>query len=358
MPRPKKEQPNHAGGLYEVKITTGKGLDGKLLRKSFYSAISKDDARRQADEWKVQREIANRTGIGASGRIKNFGAWAAAWLESKKDTVKPYTYQNTYKVKLEKYILPYFGQADLNTVKPIDVQNFLNSYSALSEDMLDTLRMILRSIFDAAIDNDLCYKNPAKNVKIRSTYQPIPRRVYTREQADKLFYYALETGQLDLMLLLKTGVRRSELLALKWRDIDYDNSLINIRTAVTPSVKETVEDKAKTESGLRQIPIDETFNDILHALRGDGYIIGDGNSFLSPTTYAKRFAVVMHEASANLHIDELTPHELRHTFGTLMRETGADIYTIQKVMGHADISITAKIYVHNDINVLRKDMGL
>ena len=47
----------------------------------------------------------------------------------------------------------------------------------------------------------------------------------------------------------------------------------------------------------------------------------------------------------------LTTHELRHTYGTLLRENGVDIYTIQKVMGHSDISVTADIYVHNDINV-------
>lgn len=54
----------------------------------------------------------------------------------------------------------------------------------------------------------------------------------------------------------------------------------------------------------------------------------------------------------------LTPHELRHTYGTLLRENGVDIYTIQKVMGHSDISVTADIYVHNDINVFRKQMKL
>lgn len=213
MPRPPKEKPNH-GNLYEVKISVGKTMEGKLLRKSFYSPISKEDARRQAEEWKIQREVANRTGIGMEVKNKTFGEWAAVWLEAKKGTVKPYTYQNTYKVKLDKYILPYFGRADLATIRPIDIQNFLNKYSYLSEDMLDTLRMILRSIFDSAIDNDLCYKNPAKNVKINSTYQPEGRRVYTKEQADLLYNYSVENSLLDVILLLKTGIRRSELLAV------------------------------------------------------------------------------------------------------------------------------------------------
>ena len=62
MPRPKKEQPNRKDGLYEVKITTGKTLDGKLIRKSFYSSISKDDARRQAEEWKINQKVDKQTG--------------------------------------------------------------------------------------------------------------------------------------------------------------------------------------------------------------------------------------------------------------------------------------------------------
>lgn len=360
MPRPKKEQPNHAGGLYEVKITIGKTLEGKLIRKSFYSSTSKADAKAQAEEWKVRQEVANRTGTRFVEKRKTFGEWAEDWLEAKRGTVKPYTYQNTYRVKLEKYILPRFGQADISVIRPIDVQNFLNDYSDLSEDMLDTFRMILRSIFDSAIDNDLCYKNPAKNAKIRSNYQQEKRRVYSREQADKLFRYALETGQLDIMLLLKTGVRRSELLALKWEDIDFENDCVFVRAAVTPSVHETVESKTKSESGTRCIPVSKDFIDILRAVQEEGYIIpgATSNTFQSPTTYAKRYREAMQEASDNLDIPTLTPHELRHTYGTLLREAGADIYTIQKVMGHADISITSKIYVHNDIDVLRKNMGL
>lgn len=62
--------------------------------------------------------------------------------------------------------------------------------------------------------------------------------------------------------------------------------------------------------------------------------------------------------STELDIPALTPHELRHTFGTLLRKSGSGIYTIQKAMGHSDIGITAKIYVHNDIDVLRKDTNI
>lgn len=66
----------------------------------------------------------------------------------------------------------------------------------------------------------------------------------------------------------------------------------------------------------------------------------------------------MTKACSELGIPYLVPHELRHTFGTVLREKGVDIYTISKVMGHSDISITSKIYVHNDLDVLKKAMKL
>ena len=73
---------------------------------------------------------------------------------------------------------------------------------------------------------------------------------------------------------------------------------------------------------------------------------------------AKKFKKFMENMNAETGIKMLSPHELRHTYGTLLRESGVDIYTIQRVMGHADISITAGIYVHNDISVLRKQLHI
>lgn len=62
--------------------------------------------------------------------------------------------------------------------------------------------------------------------------------------------------------------------------------------------------------------------------------------------------------ATDLEIPYLVPYELRHTFGTVLREQGVDIYTISRVMGHGDVVVTDKIYVHNDYDVLRKNMGL
>ena len=79
---------------------------------------------------------------------------------------------------------------------------------------------------------------------------------------------------------------------------------------------------------------------------------------MSPNTYDKYYTKFMNELVEKAGLPRLTPHELRHTYGTIKREEGVDIYTIQRVMGHSDISTTASIYVHNDIEVLRKQLKL
>ena len=107
MGRPNKEKPNH-GGLYEVKATIGKGIDGKLIRKSFYSPVSKRDARQKADEYLAQKRAAEITGIGFAGGGAIFDDYAMRWLETfKKGKVKDNTYRGTYENPVLKHLIPF-----------------------------------------------------------------------------------------------------------------------------------------------------------------------------------------------------------------------------------------------------------
>lgn len=129
MPRPKKEKPNH-GDLYEVKITVDKTFDGKLIRKSFYSSVSKADARAQAEQYKIDREAARLAGEPWVERDVTFGGWAKKWLETyKKGKVKDNTYDGTYRTPVEYHLIPHFGAAKLDAIKPVDVQAFFNQKS-------------------------------------------------------------------------------------------------------------------------------------------------------------------------------------------------------------------------------------
>ena len=362
MGRPKKESPNRADGLYEVKVTIGKDFNGKLIRKSFYSAVSKADARAKAEQYKIDQALYKATGEIPEPSVMTFEKWANKWLDTyKKGVVKDHTYFFTYKSNIDKYLVPYFGKAHIADIQQIDIQKYFNTIKSasgepLAKSTLEKHKLILKSMFDAAIDNDLCYKNPVKNIKFQHISESVKKKVWTSEQAKKAEEYARKCLRLDIVIYLNTGIRRSELLGLKWTDIDFDANTLHIQRAVVQTKGNIVIDRPKSATSDRIIPFSENFGKYLKKFRSDNeYVIGiDG--IMSPSSYAKDFSDFMKKMNAETGIPILTPHELRHTYGTLKREAGVDIYTIQKVMGHSDISITADIYVHNDIEVLKKQL--
>lgn len=364
MGRPKKGKPNREDGLYEVKVTIGKTFDGKLIRKSFYSTISKADARAKAEQYKINQAVHDATGEAPEAPVTAFSTWATKWLDTyKKGTVKEYTYLFTYKSNVEKYLIPYFGKAHLTDIKQIDIQRYFNivkkdNGEPLAKATLDMQKMILKSIFEAAIDNDLCYKNPVKNIKFQKVSEKTEKHVWTKEQAEIAQKYCMDRWRLDIVIFLNTGIRRSELLGLKWSDIDFDNNIMHIQRAITSTKGKTIIGEPKSKTSIRYIPLSEDFVQYLKKFITDNdYVLGiDG--YMPPRTYSRYFSNFMNKLVEDVGLPRLTPHELRHTFGTLKREEGVDIYTIQRVMGHSDISVTASIYVHNDIEVLRKQLKL
>ncbi len=365
MGRPKKEAPNREGGLYEVKVTVGKDFNGKLIRKSFYSTISKADAKAKAEQYKIKQAVHDATGEAPEAPVTAFSTWATKWLDTyKKGTVKEHTYLFTYKSNVEKYLIPYFGKAHLTDIKQIDIQRFFNTVKKdngepLAKATLDMQKMILKSIFEAAIDNDLCYKNPVKNITYQKVSDKAEKHVWTKEQAQIVEEYCMNCFRLDIVVFLNTGIRRSELLGLKWSDIDFENNIMHIQRAIVQTKGKVVIDKPKSKTSDRYIPFSDKFAKYLKKFRTNNeYVLGT-NGYMNPGTYSsKYFPQFMKKLSEMAGVPELTPHELRHTFGTIKREEGVDIYTIQRVMGHSDISVTASIYVHNDIEVLRKQLKI
>ena len=123
----KKEKPNRSDQRYEVKLTVGRTLDGKLIRKSFCSSTGKVDAQAQAEHYKVQQEATRLTSHSFVSRETNFAKWPRIWLEIYKNpTVKANTYGGTYQGgPVENHLIPYFGKADLDDIRPAGIQAYL-----------------------------------------------------------------------------------------------------------------------------------------------------------------------------------------------------------------------------------------
>ena len=132
MPRKKKN--TRADGTYEYKATLGKDIYGKAIRKSFYSSKSLADAKAKAQEYIISSQVSALTGQAVGGRREDtFSRWAMQWLETyKRPAVTQNTYHSSYYLPVTRYLIPFFGDADLVAIQPIDVQRFFNEHRDLS----------------------------------------------------------------------------------------------------------------------------------------------------------------------------------------------------------------------------------
>ncbi|MBE6826356.1 MAG: site-specific integrase [Ruminococcus sp.] len=370
MGRPRKEKPNHTSGMYEVKITIGKTFDGKLVRKSFYSAISKADARAKAEQYKINRAVQQITGEVLDESPASFENWSKKVLESLKGTVKDSSWNLTYKTSIEKHLIPYFGKRRIADIRQIDIQNYFNQKGCtLALETLKKHKMALGRIFDAAVLNDMIARNPCINIKLKSSVGAAPKRTYTKEECRKVLEYAKSHRfGLGVHLMLMYGISRSELLGLRWEDVDLGEKILHIRHGVadvqgTDGKMQVILGEPKNDFRRRDVPISTETAALLNAAFCDDheFVISNTNGTMcSPRTWSRRhYDVFMndmqtHYAKQEENIPKLTPHELRHTRASIWVNDGENLFAVADVLGHADLKMLRKRYAHSDVESTRK----
>ncbi len=352
-----------ADGRYELQIVIGRDEQGRIKRKSFYGK-RENEVIKKKDEWIKETYgtiLEEDESVGKLGYV-GFSDWALSWLSVyKKGNVREYTYEFTYKRRVTKYLIPYFGDKPISIITPIEVQKFFNEHRNLSLDLQKTLRMILKDIFAKAIDNDYLKKNPAMNIKLQSTYISEEKVVYNETEQRKAMDWLKEHRYFDLLLIFKTGLRRGELIGLRDCDFDLRNQILYVKQSVSPTViteegDEVIDLNVKRPKSKRAIPLDNEITACLKTMdigRGDNYTFYTQST---PDAYASRTSKILKRMAKECDLPPITLHGIRHTFGTVLREKGVDIYSISKLLGHSSIGVTASIYVHNDIEVLRQVM--
>lgn len=340
------EPMKRADGRWELKET----ING--TRKSFYGK-SKKETKTKRDEY-----IAHLASQVINKRI-GFSSWSIKWLETIKINEVQFSTYKAYKNFVINYLNQYFKEAPISDIKPIQIQSFFAANSKLSSSVKDKLLKTLKQIFECAIDNDLCIKNPASKIKLGEYVRVNDKQYYKSEEVKQILSFAFHHKYgLSIYILLKTGLRRSELLALTWNDIDLNKQRIYVNKAYVENGGNKLT-STKSKAGTRVIPFDNELKRYLLMHQGEGIVIPNAlGGHMTPTNWKSRqYDVCMKEMNSAIGLPMLSPHELRHTYGTLLRENAVDIYTIQKVMGHSDISVTAENYIHNDIDILAKALN-
>lgn len=351
----KKENKNKKG-LVEVKREIGVDYMGGPIRKSFYGKTLKD-----ADEKYL--EYMKKNGAILIDDRMTLERWADVWLETYKEgTVSDTTYKATYVWAVNK-LKDRFGNRRMTSIRTIELQKFFKDQSAGSASSVDKIKMVTRAIFKTALNNEVISKNPMEDVQIPKGVETEEKRTFTSKEYRMVLDFAkTDPDGIGPFIILKTGLRRGELMALKWSDIDFKNMVVSVQHAARIQDGRCIAGPPKSKKSIRSIPVDIELIQFLQEVgrvRESIYVMGhfhDKKRPKNPDTWKQRhYDKFMGRLLKKFpDIPDLTPHELRHTFGSILYTSGVDIYRVSKILGHSSVDITTKIYVHTTVEDLRQ----
>ena len=347
-------------GLWAAAVTVGyDGETGALVRKYVYGKT-----KQEVQEKKMVLLEAVKAGVVYVDSDKiTVGQWLEKWLSVYAKTgVRGNTFAG-YRAMVKNHLVPRLGAIRLQKLKGIDIQSMINDITAAggSARLAEAAYNVLRIALNKAIEQEIIFKPVYKGValpqKLKKEYTPL-----TREQWNRLFAAAQKKSAVypampaALSLLWATGVSRSELLALKWSDVNWQTGTISIlradiitddgpeinntkaavRRRVLPLPKNTLDDlkKYKSRQTADRLAAKEWMDhDLIFA--------AEAGQLQDPRNWSKKFAKVAEEAGI-----AVTPHKLRHDHASRLAENGASIKDAQYRLGHSTSRMLLDVYTH------------
>jgi len=297
------------------------------------------------------------------------------WLRMMKNSIETTTF-SSYSYVINHSIIPYFDEKhpgillrDL-TVKHIqDYYTYEMEEKKLSANTVIHRHANIRKALQYAVRTGLIYHNPATLVE-RPKIDKFSTQFYNKNELEQLFK-AVKNDPIELAVILAAfyGLRRSEILGLKWSAIDFENKTLTIRHTVTQSCidgKVTVvsKDRTKTKSSYRTLPLVAPFEELLIKLHqkqeenriicGKSYCkdyldyiyVNSVGELIKPGYITQHFPIVLKKNN----LRKIRFHDLRHSCASLLYANGVSLKDIQVWLGHSDISTTSNIYSHLEYN--------
>ena len=348
------------GSIYQrkdgrwVASITLEGLGRK--RKMFYGKTRKEVQEKLRVALNEQKQ-----GTLATGPQQTVKQYLEHWLEDvHKPTLRLNTYRG-YRICLDKHIFPALGHVQIQKLTAQHIQAFYarKLKEGLSAKTVSNMHGFLHKALDNAVRWGLVPRNVCDAVSVprQTRYEIQP---FTNDQAQQLLE-AVKGHKLEgiLTLAVATGMREGELLALRWRDINFDNGNLHISRGVSYIAGHGyVEDEPKTAKGRRRLVLPSFAIEILKQHRArqlearlkagakwqdrDIVFCNIYGGFLDPAHLRQRFHKLLKEAN----LPNIRFHDLRHSAATILLSMGVHPKVVQEILGHSQIAVTMDTYSH------------
>lgn len=285
-----------------------------------------------------------------------------AWVPEKKRQVKQGTF-SAYNLAYVNHLKPSFGNKEVSGIDKFAVRAWVYEKidSGLSIKSVQDLTIVLKMLLKYG-EEEMGLIIPSVNWKIswptKNKVQKEQMSRFSKEEVKLILDYCDQNPSpqnLGIALCLKTGMRIGEICALRWEDVDFERKVLTVNRTVERVYNigengkrktEVVFSTPKTSSSARVIPLEKKLCVLMKKYAAvankDYYIITNSSSLSEPRTYRAHYKRLLDK----LGLKGRKFHGLRHTFASIMIESGADLKTVSSILGHSSVSITMDIYVH------------
>lgn len=385
------------GKSYQITISNGRDRNGKQIIET--ATFRPDPARTERQNQKALEKFAIefeekvKSGKYLDGEKLTFYAFACTWLNEYAEQHLTAATVEAHRILLEQHVFPVIGSIKLAKLQPLHLNKLYNAMATERKDgnpggyspaTIRRTHATISSVMSTAVKWNVLLDNPCERVTLPKVQRSESIKFFTLEETEA-FLSALDQDYQESKISLQhkvffhlalfCGLRRGELIALEWSDIDLVEGTVSVTKSTGLVGGKPVTKQPKNSSSMRVVSIPASVVDLLREHRrqqlryrlslgtywkGDNYIFtqSDGSQMYPSTPYAT-FQKIIKRYNDSLPPDapplpRIPLHGLRHTSATLLISQNVDVRTVSGRLGHAQTSTTMNIYSHQLQSVDRK----